>query len=145
MSTKPTATLAPQPLHGLPPINVSVARSKVTETVKQIHTDADVDVWKKSIAHQNLILFVSRLCEASVGKATYKSKHKSAESIDSKDPIDRIWDLLDELQMWTQEIEPLKTPQRFGNLAFRTWGQRLEEVSVIGQTYLLTDMSKACV
>lgn len=40
--------------------------------------------------------------------------------------------LLDTLDLWIEEIPPLQTPQRFGNLAFRTWGQRLEEV----QSYL---------
>lgn len=35
---------------------------------------------------------------------------------------------LDELDAWIDEIPPLQTPQRFGNLAFRTWGKRLEDV-----------------
>ena len=36
--------------------------------------------------------------------------------------------LLDKLDQWVDDIPPLQTPQRFGNLAFRKWGQRLEEV-----------------
>jgi len=36
--------------------------------------------------------------------------------------------LLDELDRWIDEIPPLPTAQRFGNLAFRTWGKRLEQV-----------------
>ena len=36
--------------------------------------------------------------------------------------------LLDKLDGWIDEIPPLPTPQRFGNLAFRSWGKRLEEV-----------------
>jgi len=35
--------------------------------------------------------------------------------------------LLRTLDAWIDDIPPLKTPQRFGNVAFRTWGQRLEE------------------
>lgn len=46
--------------------------------------------------------------------------------------IDRILALLDTLSDWVDEIPPLQTPQRFGNLAFRTWGARLEEASLIG-------------
>ncbi|OJT15081.1 Serine/threonine-protein phosphatase 2A activator 1 [Trametes pubescens] len=34
--------------------------------------------------------------------------------------------LLNKLDKWIDEIPPLPTPQRFGNLAFRTWGKRLE-------------------
>lgn len=36
--------------------------------------------------------------------------------------------LLDKLDNWIDEIPPLPTPQRFGNLAFRTWGRKLEDV-----------------
>lgn len=36
--------------------------------------------------------------------------------------------LLDKLDNWIDEIPPLPTPQRFGNLAFRTWGKKLEDV-----------------
>jgi serine/threonine-protein phosphatase 2A activator len=39
-----------------------------------------------------------------------------------------VLDLLDELDRWIDEVPPLPTPQRFGNLAFRTWGERLEKV-----------------
>lgn len=39
--------------------------------------------------------------------------------------------LLDILAVWIDEIPPLTTPQRFGNLAFRTWGRRLEEVGCL--------------
>jgi hypothetical protein len=40
--------------------------------------------------------------------------------------------LLQILSDWIDEIPPLQTPQRFGNLAFRTWGTRLEEASLSG-------------
>jgi serine/threonine-protein phosphatase 2A activator len=50
----------------------------------------------------------------------------------SSQEIDGILALLDTLSNWVDEIPPLQTPQRFGNLAFRTWGARLEEASRIG-------------
>lgn len=40
-------------------------------------------------------------------------------------------DLLDEVQKWIEEIPPQKTSQRYGNLAFRDWGNRLGQVSRI--------------
>jgi serine/threonine-protein phosphatase 2A activator len=46
--------------------------------------------------------------------------------------IDRILALLQILSDWVDEIPPLQTPQRFGNLAFRSWGTRLEEASPSG-------------
>ena len=45
-----------------------------------------------------------------------------------KKSVDRLLVLLDTLEQWTIEIPPLQSPQRFGNLAFRTWGQQLEKV-----------------
>lgn len=36
--------------------------------------------------------------------------------------------LLDTLDGWIDDIPPLPTPQRFGNLAFRAWGKRLHDV-----------------
>jgi serine/threonine-protein phosphatase 2A activator len=36
--------------------------------------------------------------------------------------------MLDTLDSWIDDIPPQPTPQRFGNLAFRTWGKRLEDV-----------------
>lgn len=38
--------------------------------------------------------------------------------------------MLDTLDSWIDDIPALKTPQRFGNLAFRIWGKRLEEVRI---------------
>ena len=45
-----------------------------------------------------------------------------------KKSVDRLLVLLDTLEQWIIEIPPLQSPQRFGNLAFRTWGQQLEKV-----------------
>ena len=38
--------------------------------------------------------------------------------------------MLDELAAWVDDIPPYPTAQRFGNLAFREYGKRLEEVLV---------------
>jgi hypothetical protein len=46
----------------------------------------------------------------------------------SRQGVHKVLGLLDELDRWIDEVPPLPTPQRFGNLAFRTWGERLEQV-----------------
>lgn len=43
--------------------------------------------------------------------------------------------LLDKLDNWIDEIPPLPTPQRFGNLAFRTWGKKLEDVRYLMRSF----------
>ncbi|KAJ1571375.1 hypothetical protein NDA15_000327 [Ustilago hordei] len=42
-------------------------------------------------------------------------------------PFEKLIQLLHELNSWTDNIEPQAKPQRFGNLAFRDWGQRLSD------------------
>jgi serine/threonine-protein phosphatase 2A activator len=46
----------------------------------------------------------------------------------SEQAIERILKLLEELESWIDDIPPQASPQRYGNLAFRDWGRRLEEV-----------------
>ncbi|UZJ51829.1 hypothetical protein CBS101457_001149 [Exobasidium rhododendri] len=129
MSSKVTATLAAEELPLLPLIDAA-QRKTSTAAVKCIHSESDVVLWRKSAAHKVITLFLARLCESAVGKGTQRRVRGVNESL-PKDKgklfLDGVWDLLDELQHWTEEIEPLKSPQRFGNLAFRSWGQRLEE------------------
>jgi serine/threonine-protein phosphatase 2A activator len=48
--------------------------------------------------------------------------------VSSQQGIHRVLGLLGELDRWIDEVPPLPTPQRFGNLAFRKWGERLEQV-----------------
>ena len=36
--------------------------------------------------------------------------------------------LLDTMESWIDEIPPIDQPQRFGNKAYRTWFEKLEQV-----------------
>ena len=42
--------------------------------------------------------------------------------------VRRLAELLDRMAAWVDDIPPVEQPQRFGNKAFRTFFQRLEEV-----------------
>lgn len=42
--------------------------------------------------------------------------------------VDRVIEMLDKLDEWIAEIHPVEQPQRFGNTAFRTWHEKLQEV-----------------
>jgi serine/threonine-protein phosphatase 2A activator len=48
--------------------------------------------------------------------------------LESIQHVSAVLAVLDELDTWIDEVPPLQTPQRFGNLAFREWGKRLEDV-----------------
>lgn len=109
-------------------LDVTTASSSTSPAIKRIQNDGDVIAWQATQAYSTLVLFLARLCESAVGKQTrVMSKGKAKLEDRPESGLDGIISLLEELQLWTVEIEPLKTPQRFGNLAFRTWGERLEE------------------
>ncbi|KAF9456443.1 hypothetical protein BDZ94DRAFT_1292860 [Collybia nuda] len=87
----------------------------------RIKTDHDLEVWRKTRSYQDYSLFLRRLNEAVVGHYLPWNETTTSQS------ILRTITLLDELDTWIDEIPPQESPQRFGNLAFRTWGSRLEE------------------
>ncbi|KAG6816667.1 hypothetical protein H0H87_004027 [Tephrocybe sp. NHM501043] len=72
----------------------------------KIRTDGDLLAWKTKRSYQEYAIFLRRLSESAIA---------------------RTLELLNTLDRWIGEIPPLDSPQRFGNLAFRTWGARLEE------------------
>jgi len=132
MSSKGISTLSAQELPEIPSLDTSSSVNATSPAVKQIQSDTDVITWQKSFAHQTIILFLARLCESAVGKGTRNwVKRDARESLENsgEEMLECVLEVLDEMQNWTKEIEPLKSPQRFGNLAFRSWGQRLEERS----------------
>lgn len=62
------------------------------------------------------------MAEACVGKPTSLPPPPATLTT----PLEKVVALLYELNSWTDDIAPHRTPQRFGNLAFRDWGARLD-------------------
>lgn len=111
-------------------INVHDARvlTRLVEPRKRIHSDVDVHVWNQSIAHGDILLFLMHLGNACAGQPTRDVDWaRRAELASSASRIDRVLAMLMDLDAWTDEIVPQTGPQRFGNLAFRTWGARMQE------------------
>ncbi|RPD54795.1 PTPA-domain-containing protein [Lentinus tigrinus ALCF2SS1-7] len=107
----------------LPPLRrVEAASLAPADTpVLRIKTDEDVEAWKHTRGYQDYGLFLRRLAESVVGHTLpYEDPEPDAAA-------SAIIAMLDTLDGWIDEIPPLPTPQRFGNLAFRTWGKRLEQ------------------
>ncbi|KAH9917275.1 Phosphotyrosyl phosphatase activator [Fomitopsis serialis] len=95
---------------------------KLDVPTTKIRTDEDVVYWKRTRGYQDFGLFLRRLNESVVGH-NYLTRNPWAMS---ERATTRMVALLDTLDGWIDEIPPLPTPQRFGNLAFRAWGKRLE-------------------
>ncbi|KAJ7098684.1 hypothetical protein B0H15DRAFT_587258 [Mycena belliarum] len=86
----------------------------------KIQTDDDVEIWRRSRSYQDYAIFLRRLNESVVGRDIPTTASSTS------DAIERIMVLLDSLDAWIDEIPPQVSPQRYGNLAFRTWGKRLD-------------------
>ncbi|TFK24812.1 serine/threonine-protein phosphatase 2A activator 1 [Coprinopsis marcescibilis] len=91
----------------------------------KIKLDEDVEHWKTTQSYKDYSVFLGRLSDSVVNYQLPWSPPESSPA------ILKMVSLLETLDRWIDEIPPLKTPQRFGNLAFRTWGQRLDENSNI--------------
>ncbi|KAG9047036.1 Serine/threonine-protein phosphatase 2A activator 1 [Tulasnella sp. UAMH 9824] len=90
---------------------------------KRIFTDTDVDLWKTTQGYLDYGLFIRRLSEAVIGH--YLPYNPTAESV--TEAVTKTVALLNEVEGWIDEIPPQKSTQRYGNLAFREWGAKLEK------------------
>ncbi|KAG8775005.1 Serine/threonine-protein phosphatase 2A activator 1 [Ceratobasidium sp. 428] len=91
-----------------------------------IQTDSDVLTWQKSECYSHLLLYIRRLGESVIGIELRRGV--SSQTLE-EGPVRSLLVFLEELDSWINDIPPQASPQRYGNLAFRDWGQRLEERS----------------
>ncbi|KAG8905279.1 Serine/threonine-protein phosphatase 2A activator 1 [Tulasnella sp. 417] len=90
---------------------------------KRIFVDSDVELWKTTQGYADYGLFLRRLSEAVIGH--YLPYNPPAESV--SEAVTKTVALLNEVEGWIDEIPPQKSTQRYGNLAFREWGAKLEK------------------
>lgn len=88
----------------------------------KIKDEADVETWKSTTGYRDYSLFLRDLCDA------YAQPDFNVENLRSG-VMKRLVGVLDTLKIWVDEIPPLASSHRFGNLAFRAWGERLHQVS----------------
>ncbi|KAJ6615654.1 Phosphotyrosyl phosphatase activator [Mycena sp. CBHHK59/15] len=89
----------------------------------KIQSDEDVEIWRRSRSYLDYGIFLRRLNESVVGVEIPSAESSTSEA------VRQMMVLLDTLDGWIDKIPAQVSPQRFGNLAFRTWGKRLEEES----------------
>ncbi|KZT58918.1 PTPA-domain-containing protein [Calocera cornea HHB12733] len=88
----------------------------------RITTDAQLAHWRTTPSYAQLQLFLARLAAASedVPLSSPSLAHPSPQT-------QAVLTLLDALADLAESIPPRPTPQRYGNLAFRTFGARLAQ------------------
>uniref|UniRef100_G3MTD2 Serine/threonine-protein phosphatase 2A activator n=2 Tax=Amblyomma TaxID=6942 RepID=G3MTD2_AMBMU len=85
-------------------------------------TPAEMNRWTESEAYMEFVGFILALNERVKGKKLTDDFIKSEVTLN-------LLSVLETLDCWVQETPPVSQPQRFGNKAFRTWLQKLQEGS----------------
>ncbi|KAJ8039296.1 Serine/threonine-protein phosphatase 2A activator [Holothuria leucospilota] len=93
------------------------------EPTKQVKGVGDLAKWKKSQAYSDYMGFVRMMNNA------VKSKTLT-DSCNISETCHKLIKMIDIIDEWAKEIPPLEQPQRFGNMAFRTWHTKLKEGSI---------------
>ena len=95
-----------------------------TTPEKKIHSDTDVARFNISIAFDRIIGFIELLNESVKGKSCHDEDINTSNTT-----IKAIGEVLNVLNTYIDEIPPSTGPRRFGNVAFREWIKRLDEVT----------------
>jgi serine/threonine-protein phosphatase 2A activator len=88
---------------------------------KQINSEADVARFNRSVACERIVGFIMLLNDVVKGRNTN-------ENFQQSESIRALGRVLDELNGYIDEIPPSTGPRRFGNVAFRLWVKKMEEV-----------------
>ncbi|XP_969405.2 serine/threonine-protein phosphatase 2A activator [Tribolium castaneum] len=105
---------------------------------KLIKTPADMKIWEKSEAYFEFLGFILAINEAVKGKSNSRGSENASEE------VQKVIELLNKLDTKIDETPAVQQPQRFGNVAFRTWYQKLRDESlVLLQDVLPTELNAA--
>ncbi|KAJ3333582.1 Serine/threonine-protein phosphatase 2A activator [Blyttiomyces sp. JEL0837] len=144
----PPGTTAPAPVNvPVPPIFTEMPRCETLfppdhtfeAPTKQIVDEASMATFLRSEALGHYLHFIQCINMAVKNK-------KNSDSCHISEITEKIIALLDHLDTWIAEIPPLETPQRFGNKAFRTYIDRLENsADALLEPLLPSEKAKAVV
>ncbi|KAK4804031.1 hypothetical protein SAY86_003848 [Trapa natans] len=89
---------------------------------KRINSPEDIKRFLSSDSAGNFLGFVAALSESTRGRKISDTCHQSAA-------VNSIVTILETLIRWVDEIPPAPQSSRYGNIAYRTWQERLLEQS----------------
>lgn len=104
----------------LTPEQTKWAKHEFVTPKKEIATEMDIAKLKTSAFYQKYLTFLVDLQKA------IESKDITVTPLNPK--FEKLAAWLDTLEAWITEIPPLQQKMRFGNTAFRTWHEKLQQV-----------------
>ena len=91
---------------------------------KQIKNAMDMARWEKSECYHNILGFVNSISTVVQGK-------KLSHDFQIKPQIQKILDMIIGFENLARETPSIDQPQRFGNVAFRSWFAKMQEVNIV--------------
>ena len=91
---------------------------------KLIKNAEEIKIWESSETYYDLLGFINSACVCVQGKSL---KH----SCQISPAVQKILDVLTDIEKLLTETPPIQTVQRFGNQAFRSWFEKVKEVSIL--------------
>jgi len=92
---------------------------KFVEPVKVVKSVDDVKKWEASKAYEQYIGFIQAVGDSVVGKTIRSTDLRVSPA------TERVLAMLTKLSSWIDEIPAVEQQQRFGNMAYRTWHEKL--------------------
>jgi serine/threonine-protein phosphatase 2A activator len=104
-----------------------------TAPVKKIHDGPDVSFFLTSLAYRDIMTFVLQLNRSMVPRKVADSEGKDyqkwdidSESVPFSQPVQKLRNLIAELESLIADAPPDSGPRRFGNVSFRKWYSLVE-------------------
>jgi serine/threonine-protein phosphatase 2A activator len=109
--------------------------------VKRIHEGQDVSLFLTSRAYRDIGTFIMQLNIAMCPRKSSDSEQAQTWQLDSplvlSQPVQKLQELLQNIDSIIEEAPPDTGPRRFGNISFRKWYEILElRIQDLLQTYL---------
>lgn len=79
--------------------------------------------WQRSETYYNILDFIGNVSTAVQGK-------RLTDELSTSKAVQNLMDLLNKLEQLAIETPPVEQPQRFGNMAYRTWHQKMSNASL---------------
>jgi serine/threonine-protein phosphatase 2A activator len=104
-----------------------------TVPVKKIHDGPDVSFFLTSLAYRDIMTFMLQLNRSMIPRKAsdsngqkYQAWNIDSESVQFSPPVQKLRNLVAELESLITDAPPDTGPRRFGNVSFRTWYNLVE-------------------
>ncbi|KAG5884747.1 hypothetical protein JTB14_029228 [Gonioctena quinquepunctata] len=95
----------------------------VTPT-KMVRNVDDMLLWDKSEAYFEYLGFLYAINDS------IKGMSNATGSANASEAVDNVMSILEAISHWIDEIPPVQQPQRFGNVSFREWYNKLKNEAI---------------